>query len=145
MKIGELAKLTGCQPGTIRFYEKKGLLVNKERNNSNYRLYDIEDAKKLRFIIHCRNHGFALADISKLLEYKANPKSSCKFAHLLVAEKLNEIESSLETLLSLKQELLKLKNDLGCEKNGECELIKNLETPDNCSACQNFKKFLKNK
>lgn len=140
MKIGELAKITGCQSGTIRFYEKKGLLVNNERNDSNYRIYNMEDANKLRFIIHCRNHGFSLADIAKLLAYKTNPKSSCKFAHTLVSEKLDEVEKSLETLLVLKQELLKLRDDLKCENTGECEIIKNLESPDNCRTCQNFQK-----
>lgn len=143
MKIGELAKITGCQSGTIRFYEKKGLLDNKERNDSNYRIYDIEDANKLRFIIHCRNHGFSLSDIAKLLAYKANPQSSCQFAHLLVSEKLDEVEKSLETLLALKQELLKLRDDLKCEKTGECGIIKNLESPDNCLTCRNFQKNIK--
>lgn len=39
MKIGELAKRTGCPVETIRYYEHQGLLPSPSRNNSNYRLY----------------------------------------------------------------------------------------------------------
>lgn len=39
LKIGELAKRSGCQVVTIRYYEKEGLLPPPERTDSNYRLY----------------------------------------------------------------------------------------------------------
>ena len=39
LKIGELAKATGTQVVTIRFYEKEGLLRQPERTAAGYRLY----------------------------------------------------------------------------------------------------------
>ena len=40
MKIGDVAKTTGCSIQTIRFYEKKGLLPELKRSSGNYRVYD---------------------------------------------------------------------------------------------------------
>lgn len=60
VKIGELAKMTGCQVVTIRYYEKEGLLKRPERTERNYRLYGEEDMARLRFIRHCRQHGMSL-------------------------------------------------------------------------------------
>ena len=51
MKIGELAKITGCQVGTIRFYETSGLLPAAPRTHGNYRVYGEEHKKALQFIV----------------------------------------------------------------------------------------------
>ena len=39
MKIGELAKRTGCPVETIRYYEREGLLPEPARSEGNYRQY----------------------------------------------------------------------------------------------------------
>ena len=38
VKIGELAKMTGCEVVTIRYYEKEGRLKEPERTEGNYRV-----------------------------------------------------------------------------------------------------------
>ena len=48
VKIGELARMAGCQTVTIRYYEKEGLLPAPERSGGNYRLYDETQAERLR-------------------------------------------------------------------------------------------------
>lgn len=73
VKIGELAKMTGCQVVTIRYYEKEGLLKRPERTERNYRLYGDEDIARLRFIRHCRRHGMSLDEIRTLLVYSDHP------------------------------------------------------------------------
>ncbi len=37
IRIGELAKLTGCEVVTIRYYEKEGLLLEPARSGGNFR------------------------------------------------------------------------------------------------------------
>ena len=39
LKIGELARRTGLQVETIRYYEREGLLPAPARSEGNYRLY----------------------------------------------------------------------------------------------------------
>src|SRR5436190_23734327 len=38
--IGQLAKLAGVKPDTVRFYERSGLLPKPSRSASGYRVYD---------------------------------------------------------------------------------------------------------
>ncbi|WP_350595507.1 MULTISPECIES: MerR family DNA-binding transcriptional regulator, partial [unclassified Pseudoalteromonas] len=55
MKIGDVAKTTGCSIQTIRFYEKKGLLPELKRSSGNYRVYDKGTIEQLLFIKQCRS------------------------------------------------------------------------------------------
>ena len=73
VKIGELAKMTGCQVVTIRYYEKEGLLSEPDRTGANYRLYGDKEIERLHFILHCRHHGMKLSEIRDLLAYKDIP------------------------------------------------------------------------
>ena len=84
VKIGELAKMTGCQVVTIRYYEKEGLLKRPERTERNYRLYGEEDMARLRFIRHCRQHGMSLDEIRTLLVYSDHPTGSCEWINALI-------------------------------------------------------------
>ena len=47
MTIGDLAKVAGVPPRTIRFYESKGVLPIPGRSSSGYRLYRPDDLKRL--------------------------------------------------------------------------------------------------
>ena len=47
MKIGELARATGTQVETIRFYEREGLLPEPSRTEGNYRIYEDDHAERL--------------------------------------------------------------------------------------------------
>lgn len=55
MKIGELAKRTGCPVETIRYYEREGLLPEPARSEGNYRQYTLAHVERLSFIRHCRS------------------------------------------------------------------------------------------
>ncbi|MCO4084514.1 MerR family DNA-binding transcriptional regulator, partial [Pseudomonas aeruginosa] len=47
MKIGELAKRTGCPVETIRYYEREGLLPEPARSEGNYRQYTLAHVERL--------------------------------------------------------------------------------------------------
>lgn len=117
MKIGELAKLSGIQSATIRFYEKKGLLDAPNRSGSNYRLYGKQDFEKLRFIKHCRQHGMGLSDIRLLLVYKDNPQSGCALANSIVKKHIANVREQIESLTRLEGVLEELL-DCGRKKPG---------------------------
>ena len=117
MKIGELAKLSGIQTVTIRFYEKEGLLDAPVRSDSNYRIYGNDDFERLRFIKHCRQHGIGLSDIRQLLAYKDNPQARCEFANALVKKHIVNVRVQIESLKRLQEQLEQLL-DCGQRKPG---------------------------
>jgi MerR family transcriptional regulator, repressor of the yfmOP operon len=69
LKIQEVAAETGLTPRSIRYYEEMGLLEPAARSEGAYRLYDVSDLERLRFIKELRDEaGFSLAQIGQLLE-----------------------------------------------------------------------------
>ena len=143
MKIGELAKIAGCQVVTIRYYEKEGLLPEPERTGSNYRLYRDEDVKRLRFIKHCRRHNIKLSDIRELLVYKDNPRSDCDWINALVDSQINSAKEQIESLTQLKEELEQLRHKCSSVSQNGCGILRSLTEPDGCTYCENFQSYQK--
>ena len=67
MKIGELAKLLGIPPSTIRYYEKQGLIDPPKRISGN-RDFCSTTVVRLRFIQLAQSAGFTIREIDNLLE-----------------------------------------------------------------------------
>ncbi|MDQ6980436.1 MAG: MerR family transcriptional regulator [Ghiorsea sp.] len=67
MKIGELAKKTKVCVDTVRYYEKRQLLLQPKRTSSGYRTYTEQDVKRLLFIVQAKTLGFTLEEIKLLL------------------------------------------------------------------------------
>ncbi len=63
MKIGELARATGTNAKTIRFYEAYGLMPDPPRTTSGYRSYSAESVSRLDFILKAKRLGLSLHEI----------------------------------------------------------------------------------
>lgn len=72
MTIGRLAKQTGVNIDTIRYYERNRLLPKPTRRMSGYREYGPTDVARLRFIMRAKDLGFTLAEIAELLSLSAD-------------------------------------------------------------------------
>ena len=48
LQIGEVAKLIGVSPKTIRYYHEIGLLAEPKRTEGGYRLYMAQDLLRLQ-------------------------------------------------------------------------------------------------
>ncbi|MDH8090791.1 MerR family DNA-binding transcriptional regulator, partial [Klebsiella pneumoniae] len=48
IRIGDLAKRSGCEVVTIRYYEKEGLLPKPARSGGNFRLYGEAHIERLQ-------------------------------------------------------------------------------------------------
>jgi len=66
--IGKLADAAGVHVETVRYYERRGLLDQPERQSgSGYRQYGPDDLWRLQFIGRGKALGFTLAEIVGLL------------------------------------------------------------------------------
>ena len=127
MRIGELAKRTGCDIETIRYYEKTGLLDEPTRNSAGYREYRTEHQERLQFIRHCRSLQMGLADIRVLLEVKSNPVAGCASVNELLDHHIERIQAQMATLRILEQQLTALRHQ--CEEPHsvqECVILHDL-------------------
>jgi DNA-binding transcriptional MerR regulator len=67
LKIGALARQTGTNAPTIRYYEEIGLLPSAGRQAGNQRVYGEADVKSLTFIRRCRQFGFSIDQVRSLV------------------------------------------------------------------------------
>ncbi len=71
LQIGEVAKLIGVSPKTIRYYHEIGLLAEPKRTESGYRLYTAQDLLRLQHIRRLRSPGLPLERIGEILQESA--------------------------------------------------------------------------
>ncbi|MBO4789951.1 MAG: Cd(II)/Pb(II)-responsive transcriptional regulator [Oxalobacter sp.] len=119
MKIGELAKQCGLLPGTVRYYEKAGLMPSPKRNDANYRHYGEAHVERLRFIQHCRSLDMSLDEIRLLLDYRDRPDASCGGVGAIIDEHISHVARRIEELRQLEMQLRALKSH--CAGTGDVQ------------------------
>ena len=67
LRIGELARRSGVNLETLRYYERRGLLPKPPRTRSGYRSYPTVAVQRVRFIKRAQALGFSLSEIYDLL------------------------------------------------------------------------------
>lgn len=129
MRIGELAKRSGCEVETIRYYERAGLLPAPPRTGANYRRYDEQDAERLLFIRHCRSLGMALDDIRVLQHFRDRPDLACDDINALLDRQLLQTDMQIASLQQLREQLQALRDT--CDDRltaGQCGILQNLQS-----------------
>ncbi len=124
-KIGNVSDHTGLTADTLRYYEKFGLLPKVTRNASGIREYTDKDISRLKFIKRAQRMNFSLDEIKALLSMREDPQNAKDNVRQLTAEKLKHIESQLNELTTLRNELQLLLNLCRGSKDG-CPIIEGL-------------------
>ena len=112
LPIGQLAKETGVKIPTIRYYEGVGLLPPPVRSDSQRRVYDTSDVKRLRFIRHARELGFEVEDIRQLLALSDQPSRSCREVDAIARRHLSDIQSRIRRLNALNAGVSRMINQM---------------------------------
>ncbi|MBU6467619.1 MAG: Cd(II)/Pb(II)-responsive transcriptional regulator [Betaproteobacteria bacterium] len=136
MLIGELAKQTGCDAETIRYYEREGLLPKPSRTASGYRSYTGEHLGQLNFILHCRTLRMTLAEIRTLQNFQANPSLACNDINTLLDQHISHVKQQIKAMHLLEKQLVALRNR--CRDNltaGECGILKTLVSASAGDGC----------
>lgn len=126
MSIGEAAKQSGVKVPTIRYYEEIGLLPVSPRTQSNRRLYEGTELRRLAFIRHARELGFGVDAIRALLSLQDHPEQSCQAADEIARVRLAEVEHRLESLSALKNELEQMIAQCAKGRVKSCRVIETL-------------------
>ena len=105
LQIGQMAKLAGVRPDTVRFYERDGLLARPERSAAGYRIYDEAALKRLRFIKQAQILGFSLDEIRRILSLRGRGKETCRCVIGMAEVSLAETEEKLKELQKFRDAL----------------------------------------
>lgn len=113
MRIGELAKRSGCLPETVRYYEREGLLPSPDRSEGNYRLYTEGHLARLLFIRNCRALEMSLGEIRALLVIKDGAGADCREVCALLDAHIGHVTERLARLADLREQLVGLRDRCG--------------------------------
>lgn len=103
--IGRLAKAGGVRVQTIRYYERRCLLLPASRLPSGYRLYGEEALQRLRFIKNAQALGFTLDEVAELLQLRVDSRARCGDVQRKAANKLATVEAKIADLQRLARSL----------------------------------------
>lgn len=130
MLVGELAATGGVGLGTIRHYQRLGLLpIPTKPNNGGIRTYSREHLDRLLVIKNTQAIGFSLKEIGVILRYRE--KSDCQSIRSLCLEKEEAIQSLIRAEKDKAKTLMKLANSCnGACGEGDCRIFQHLVTID---------------
>ncbi len=123
--IGELARQSGCNIETIRYYERIGLVPRASRSAGRYRLYDGDDIARLQFVRRARELGFTLDEVRKLFELSSRGPSHTEVRQL-AASHLADVRSRIADLQKMEAVLAEAVHQCECSQEPGCPLIERL-------------------
>ncbi|MBE0350392.1 MULTISPECIES: MerR family transcriptional regulator [Pseudoalteromonas] len=121
--IGKLAKELDVNVETIRFYERKGLIVQPLKPDSGYRMYDETHVSQLKFILKAKALGFTLDEVASLMSMSGN----CSDVESMGLQKLKLIREKIADLQRLEHVIQDMTNS--CKANQDpnsCPIINSL-------------------
>ncbi len=101
--VGEMAKLLGVAPSTLRYYDKEGLLPFVERSSGGIRMFQESDFEWLRIIGCMKKAGMSIKEIRQYIELALQGNDTIElrlqmFQHqkAVLQEQLKELQHTIE-------------------------------------------------
>jgi len=128
MNIGQVAKASGVSAKMIRYYEETGLIPAAGRTASGYRDYSDTDVHMLRFIRRARDLGFAVTEISELLELWRDETRQSAEVKRLAQGHIEALKKKIADLQDMEHTLTMLVNSCQGDHRPHCPILQRLET-----------------
>src|SRR4051794_13194850 len=138
LRIGDVARITGTTPRTIRYYEEIGLLPGAEgRARGAHRTYREEDVERLQEVLRLKDLlGVSLEELSELMaaeearaalrrEWRGGVEDPVRQREIL-EESLYYIDRQLALVRRRRDEIAKLEDDLGARRRRVRDRLRSL-------------------
>ena len=122
----ELARRTGCNLETIRYYEKTGMMPDPPRTASGYRVYDEAHVSRLRFILRARELGFSIEQIRGLLDLVDGGTQTCAHVKERTERHLADVRARIADLKRIEKVLAATAAKCSGEDVPECPVLEAL-------------------
>lgn len=126
--ISGLARAAGVNVETIRFYQRRGLLIEPDKPLGGIRRYGEAEVARMLFIKAAQRIGFTLDEIAQLLQL--DDGAHCSEARAIAEHKLADVRQRLNDLQRMEAALAQLV-DRCASRRGQvsCPLIDALQPP----------------
>ncbi len=123
---GTLAKRTGVNAETIRYYETIGLMPDPPRSQGGHRVYDETGLQRLSFIRRCRELGFTLDDTRGLLALVDEGQYTCAQIRDRTQVHLGDVREKIADLRRMEKVLKQMVAECTGGLVPDCPIIKTL-------------------
>ena len=129
LTISELARSAGVGVETVRFYQRKGLLIDPRPasvvTGRGPRHYGEDEVRRLRFIRSAQRAGFTLEEIGELLELdrsddRARARTMARTRIAALDERIAELQAARSSLEGLARECAR-------SDEGPCPIIESFD------------------
>ena len=104
LRISEVARSAGVNIQTLRYYERRGLVVAAFRRHSGQREYDQADVSRVRIIKAAQRLGFTLSEIQEMFDLSAHRRATGELQARATA-KVAEIDERIARLEAMRSDL----------------------------------------
>lgn len=123
LQRAELARRTGCNLETIRYYEKIGLMLGPPRTAAGYRVYGAGHVSRLRFILRARELGFPIEELRSLLSMVDAHDYTCGDIQAMTVAHLKSVRDRIRDLQRLERSLSAIADKCSGDAVPECPII----------------------
>jgi len=123
LQRAELARRTGCNLETIRYYERIGLMPDPPRTAAGYRVYGASHVSRLRFILRGRELGFPIEELRGLLSMVDEHDYTCGDIHAMTTAHLKSVRDRIRDLQRLERTLSGIADKCSGDAVPECPII----------------------
>ena len=98
MNIGEVSREFGLPISTLRYYDKEGLLLNIERNDSGTRIFNSQSLEAIRVIECLKKSGLKIAEIKHFMYLCSSGDSTIEERKEMFLSQRKNIEEKIDEL-----------------------------------------------
>jgi len=102
---GELARICGVSPDTIRHYERVGVLPAAVRGANGYRRFPRSAVARVQLIRRALAIGFSLSEVARILRQRDGGTPPCRSVRALAGEKLAALDRRIAEMTAMREEL----------------------------------------
>ena len=102
LSIGELARRTGVNIETIRYFEKVGLIDKPSRTEGGHRVYREQHVRALTFVRRGRELGFTQGEIRAILNLGGPGSACCDEVRDIAVHHLDQVRRKIADLAEIE-------------------------------------------
>lgn len=125
---GELARQTGVNAETIRYFERVGILSEPPRTQGGHRIYDESHVRTLGFIRRARNLGFTPDEVRTIVELGGPDRAPCGDVREIAAHHLEQVRSKIADLMEIERLLAATIDRCSGKPEPECAVMDMIES-----------------
>ena len=127
---GNLARRTGVNAETIRYFERIGILAAPERTKGGHRVYDQNHVRALSFIRRARGLGFSPDEVRAIVELGGPGKATCGEVREIASHHLEHVRAKIADLVEIERLLAITIGRCSGRPDAECAVIEMIEQPE---------------